>query len=83
MFDRVCKTITRRWKICCNCCEQSELPFISMAAKWAPREAKSYDKKYKVVDEILTYMFGESAMKEDKHRCVNAIVVSSRSLIHF
>lgn len=49
--------------------KQSELPFISMAAKWAPREAKSYDKKYKVVDEILTYMFGESAMKEDKHRC--------------
>tara|TARA_E500000178_G_scaffold355059_1_gene426262 strand:+ start:289 stop:2340 length:2052 start_codon:yes stop_codon:yes gene_type:complete len=32
-------------------------PHLSFAAKWAPRERKTYDKKYKVVDEIASYMF--------------------------
>lgn len=32
-------------------------PRLSFAAKWAPREKKTYDKKYKVVDELTLYMF--------------------------
>ena len=37
--------------------ENAPAPRLSFAAKWAPREKKTYDKKYKVVDEIAKYMF--------------------------
>ena len=45
-------------------------PHLSFAAKWAPRERKTYDKKYKVVDEIASYMFpSKSDMRHDIILC--------------
>jgi len=45
--------------------ENAPAPRLSFAAKWAPREKKTYDKKYKVVDEIAKYMFPAKAVGAD------------------
>jgi hypothetical protein len=48
-------------------------PHLSFAAKWAPREQKTYDKKYKVVNEIASYMF-PAKVKNDRRKLYRKVI---------
>lgn len=61
--------------------ENAPAPRLSFAAKWAPREKKTYDKKYKVVDEIAKYMFPTGESKYQRRKMYrNAITKICKSL---
>jgi len=57
---------------------KGKAPLLSFAGKWAPREKKQFDKKYRVVDDIASYMFpqhtGENTSKHTRRKMYRAAV---------